>query len=1021
MKKVKLLLVFMLVVFIFGNVYSVPETAKAAGTTHGYVSNAALDKHVIFQSFSLYQPYDGNDSNNMYSTLNKNTSLLKSWGITDVWMPPAYRAFSMSRYQEGYAMTDRYDLGEFNQGPNGTKATKYGTSDELKAVISGLHSRGLKVEEDLVPNQMLGLSQQQAVTVTRVDHNGNLFMNPFTTHQPTKIINQVYLAYTEGGGQGQEKYGYIPEWNKNYFNGTSIQGVGMGSVMKDTSSEQSLVPNNVQTATSAQPAVAAQESVEALQNSSSSDGYYHYYGVGNPKNNVPSYLDDAAKTGNINTVDSYLPANGWYDVGGGNWKPFLINDPDFQSFMKLHGFSTYDALVNGDNTAIADLLNNQYLPSKSQYSFASEEPSYQNDISGTDMDDELLFAGHENDINHTFDGQNEFLVGNDIDNANPTVQTEQKNWEEFLLGLPMEKKDEIGEYHFDGFRIDAASCYDTQILKDEAALMQKYYGPDLNDHLSYIESYEGQQNGFENSIGNGQLAYDSSLFYTLQNALGKASGAQALTALATNSAVNRTYPNGQTAIPNWSFVTNHDQEKNRVNKIMEGMYGITPSKQYGSTTPKSFQFEYDKGTEAKALDVYENDMASTVKKYAPYNVVSSYAYLLTNKDTVPTVYYGDLFKTNGTYMQDRTLYYNPIVNLLKLRQQYVSGNQKVTYYKTNTSSQAGKDLISSVRYGASSQSGVAVVIGNNPNTNTTVKVDMGKQHANQLFTDATGFNKQQLATDNNGTLTVPVKGISNPIVHGYLGVWVPGQSASVGYLTSDQAIRTSPSTKSSSIATVKKGTAVQVLASGVWNKILYNNQIAYINGSHSVSKTRPVLYTGYLTKDQSIRTSPSTNNRPIATLKKGSTVQVLANGTWYTILYNNRIAYVNGSVSMTQPVLYTGYLDQTQAMHTGAWVRTKVIKTLPAGSTVSVQQPGRWARVSYRGSSYYIWGADVKKPWYARLTRDTKLYTSTSFRSRSFRNLHKNSTITVINSWSYWVQVVYNGRIGYVWKSYIQR
>ncbi|MBT2735995.1 hypothetical protein [Bacillus sp. ISL-7] len=83
------------------------------------------------------------------------------------------------------------------------------------------------------------------------------------------------------------------------------------------------------------------------------------------------------------------------------------------------------------------------------------------------------------------------------------------------------------------------------------------------------------------------------------------------------------------------------------------------------------------------------------------------------------------------------------------------------------------DLIASVRYGTNRNTGIATVISNNPNTKTTINVDLGKNHANQTFEDATGFNAELLETDKNGVLTVPVNGVKNAQVHGYLGVWVP--------------------------------------------------------------------------------------------------------------------------------------------------------------------------------------------------------------------------------------------------------
>ncbi|KRE28581.1 hypothetical protein ASG81_26710 [Paenibacillus sp. Soil522] len=134
-----------------------------------------------------------------------------------------------------------------------------------------------------------------------------------------------------------------------------------------------------------------------------------------------------------------------------------------------------------------------------------------------------------------------------------------------------------------------------------------------------------------------------------------------------------------------------------------------------------------------------------------------------------------MYEGNKSYMSEKTPYYDTIVKLLEARQKYVSGDQKITYYPSNTSSEAGKDLIASVRFGTSRDTGAATVISNNPHTNTIINVDLGKQHANQTFVDATGFSTEALTTDTNGILTVPVLGKTNPLVRGYLGVWVPAE------------------------------------------------------------------------------------------------------------------------------------------------------------------------------------------------------------------------------------------------------
>ncbi len=206
---------------------------------------------MIYEDFSLFQPEPTNVENHAYNVIAKNANLFNNLGITDFWMAPAYTPFGMSRYNEGYSMTDRYNLG------TATNPTKYGSGEELANTIAALHKAGLKVQEDIVMNQMIGFSGQEAVTVTRTNNRGmQIHVNGQT------YANQIYFAYTTGGGNGQENYGgkYLSElqkkypdlftikaistgvapdptvriskWSAKYENGTSLQNIGIGLAVK---------------------------------------------------------------------------------------------------------------------------------------------------------------------------------------------------------------------------------------------------------------------------------------------------------------------------------------------------------------------------------------------------------------------------------------------------------------------------------------------------------------------------------------------------------------------------------------------------------------------------------------------------------------------------------------------------------------------------------------------------------------------------------------------------------------------
>ena len=403
--------------------------------------------------------------------------------------------------------------------------------------------------------------------------------------------------------------------------------------------------------------------------------------------------------------------------------------------------------------------------------------------------------------NNNSDNSPELLVGNDIDNSNPVVQAENLNWEYFLLNYG-KLMGYNPDGNFDGFRVDAADNIDADVLDQMGQLMNDMYHTkgnpqNANDHLSYNEGYHSGAAQMLNEKGNPQLYMDSGEFYTLENVLGRANNRDNIGNLITNSIVNRQNDTTENeATPNWSFVTNHDQRKNLINRLIIKDHPNIPD-----IMGSAYKVEYAN----QAWQEFYADQEKTNKQYAQYNVPAQYAILLSNKDTVPQVYYGDLYNETAQYMQEKSIYYDAITTLMRARKQFVSGGQTMTKLNNN--------LLASVRYGKgvvdansngtdklSRTSGMAVLVGNNSNmAQQTVAINMGRVHANQQYrnlidTTENGLtydaenseNPAILTTDSNGILKVTVKGYSNPYVSGYLGVWVP-------VISGDQDVTTSAS------------------------------------------------------------------------------------------------------------------------------------------------------------------------------------------------------------------------------------
>nr|WP_232345157.1 alpha-amylase [Paenactinomyces guangxiensis] len=125
------------------------------------VNAATSTNGTLFQYFEWELPNDGNHWNRL-----KNDAVnLSNWGITAVWIPPAYKGTSSN--DVGYGAYDLYDLGEFNQ--KGTIRTKYGTKSQLQSSINTLHSNGIDVYGDIVLNHKLGADATETVRAVEVD------------------------------------------------------------------------------------------------------------------------------------------------------------------------------------------------------------------------------------------------------------------------------------------------------------------------------------------------------------------------------------------------------------------------------------------------------------------------------------------------------------------------------------------------------------------------------------------------------------------------------------------------------------------------------------------------------------------------------------------------------------------------------------------------------------------------------------------------------------------------------------
>lgn len=435
-------------------------------------------------------------------------------------------------------------------------------------------------------------------------------------------------------------------------------------------------------------------------------------------------------------------------------------------------------------------------------------------------------------IDHS-NGGYELLLANDIDNSNPAVQAEQLNWLHYIMNIGSILGNDPSA-NFDGVRIDAVDNVDADLLQIASDYFKEKYRVADNEanaiaHLSILEAWSYNDHQYNKDTKGAQLSIDNPLRETLLTTfLRKSNYRGSLERVITNSLNNRSSEQKHTPRDaNYIFVRAHDSE-------VQAVLANIISKQIN---PKTDGFTFTMDELKQAFEIYNADMRKADKKYTQYNIPAAYATMLTNKDSITRVYYGDLFTDDGQYMAEKSPYYNAIDALLRARIKYVAGGQDMKVTKHN-----GYEIMSSVRYGKGAEEvnqlgtaetrnqGMLVLTANRPDmklgANDRLVVNMGSAHKNQAYRPlllskstglATYFKDSDVPaglvryTDNQGNLTFTaddITGHSTVEVSGYLAVWVP-----VG-ASENQDARTKAST-------TKKGEQVFESSAALDSQVIY--------------------------------------------------------------------------------------------------------------------------------------------------------------------------------------------------------
>ncbi|GAC1451935.1 MAG: alpha-amylase [Chitinophagaceae bacterium] len=175
----------------------------------------------LFQFFHWYYSTEGN----LWKHAAEEASRLSEWGVTQVWLPPAYKS-ALGSEEPGYAVYDLYDLGEFDQ--KGSVRTRYGTKDEYLSAIQAFHDKNIKVLADIVLNHKHGGDEKEKVSIRRVkEDNRKVF-----TADP-----EATEAFTRFTFPGRNKKYSDFIWDQHSFTGVQLED-GIGMILNEYSNGQ---------------------------------------------------------------------------------------------------------------------------------------------------------------------------------------------------------------------------------------------------------------------------------------------------------------------------------------------------------------------------------------------------------------------------------------------------------------------------------------------------------------------------------------------------------------------------------------------------------------------------------------------------------------------------------------------------------------------------------------------------------------------------------------------------------------
>ena len=212
----------------------------------------------------------------------------------------------------------------------------------------------------------------------------------------------------------------------------------------------------------------------------------------------------------------------------------------------------------------------------------------------------------------------------------------------------------------------------------------------------------------------------------------------------------------------------------------------------------------------------------------------------------------------------------------------------------------------------------------------------------------------------------------------------------------------------------------------------------------AVIKDNPFTATGTVTTNVSMRKGPGTSYARLATLKKGTKVDIVAksSNSWYKVKYNKGYAYVysqyinlnktdDNNNYKEEKFSATGVTNHSIYVRNGAGTSCESLGSLKKNIKVAIvaKTSNNWYKVKFNKGYGYVCGQyinlnktedDFKYPATGTVNSAVFVRKGASTSYTKLGKLQKNDKVTILSKTTYgWYKINYKNTTGYVYGQYI--